>query len=103
QVAESADTAGPPLGVDGDIKYGSFTTRIPPGGRLLLYSDGRVEASPDENSGRQFGINGVRRTLIRSTDRRLEQSVQALMDDSEEFTRGQGRHDDTSAVLVERL
>ncbi|MCH8830765.1 MAG: SpoIIE family protein phosphatase, partial [Planctomycetes bacterium] len=95
QVAESADTAGPPLGVDGDIKYGSFTTRIPPGGRLLLYSDGLVEASPDENSGRQFGINGVRRTLIRSTPMPADVE-QAIKDAYDELCKRYGAEVDTA-------
>ncbi|GAB4143720.1 MAG: hypothetical protein Tsb009_14990 [Planctomycetaceae bacterium] len=100
-IAQS-DVTGPPLGVDAGFRYESQTTSIPPGGRLVLFTDGLVEASPDETHQHQFGFEGLKRTLAQECDRNPEQVVQSLMDKSDEFTRGAGRHDDTSVVLLER-
>lgn len=103
QEVATFDIAGPPLGVDADFRYQTVTTTIPSGGRLLIYTDGLAEASPDENTGEQFGFDGIKRSLEHSAERSVEHAIQALMDDSHSFTRGNGRHDDTSVLLLERL
>ena len=41
---------GSPLGVDPGMRYRSFTTKLPPQSRLLLYTDGLVEAYAPGNS-----------------------------------------------------
>ena len=94
--------AGPPLGVDGELRYREVTTKLPPRSRLILYSDGLTEASPDENSGLQFGLEGVGATLRRVVERNADDAVRALMNDSNAFTRGAGRHDDTSVLVLDR-
>lgn len=92
----------PPFGIDTDVTYHECTQRLPDRARLVFYTDGLTEASPDENSGEQFGLNGVCSTLKRLADRTAEDVVRALMNDSYSFTRGHGRHDDTSVLVVER-
>jgi serine phosphatase RsbU (regulator of sigma subunit) len=98
----SNEVAGAPLGVDPDTKYGGYKTSLPPGSRLLLYSDGLVEAFPESNEGRQFGIEGVKKTMFRTGGLSIGETLQALLDASHDFTEGTGRHDDTSALLLER-
>jgi len=95
-------SAGPPLGVDENFHYPNVTTALPKRCRLIVYTDGLTEASPDENSGIQFGLDGVRKTLRRMRERSAEDVVQALLIDSHAFTRGGGRHDDTSVLVLER-
>jgi serine phosphatase RsbU (regulator of sigma subunit) len=74
-----------------------------PGSRLLIYSDGLEEAFPDGNRDfGQFGIEGIEQSLSGSTRKPLQDAMQALFDDSHQFTNGVGRHDDTSVVLLER-
>ncbi len=99
---EETDTAGPPLGVDPDYKYTSYKTKLPAGSRLLLYTDGLVEAFPEGQQEKQFGIPGVARTMQRMASGSVEDTLESLLVDSNEFTEGAGRHDDTSAVLLER-
>lgn len=94
--------AGPPLGVDAEFRYREMTVKLPPGSRLILYSDGLTEASPDENSGLQYGLEGVGATLRRVAERNADDAVRALMNDSNAFTRGNGRHDDTSVLVLDR-
>ncbi|HUG20320.1 MAG TPA: PP2C family protein-serine/threonine phosphatase [Planctomycetaceae bacterium] len=97
------DDGGLPLGIYGDAEYDSHSSHIPPGSRLLLYTDGLEEAFPDGNrDAGQFGIEGIEKTLESSRVHQLPDALQALFDDSLSFTRGAGRHDDSSAVLLER-
>jgi len=96
------DVMGTPLGVTEDAKYKSYTTTIPPRSRLLLYTDGLVEAFPAGEQGTLFGAAGMCKTMERTGDASVHEALQALLDDSHAFTQGAGRHDDTSALLLER-
>jgi serine phosphatase RsbU (regulator of sigma subunit) len=79
-------------------------TVIEPGSRLLLYTDGLAEAFKDDEGGHmEFGRNGLEGALRSSRSYPLELSMQRLFDASNSFTAGEGRHDDTSVVLLERL
>jgi phosphoserine phosphatase RsbU/P len=96
------DQAGMPLGIDPDEKYESYTIKLPENSRLLLYSDGLADAFPAQSDEYvQFGEQGIMNCLKASKDCPLDDSLDKLFVDSHAFTRGEGRHDDTSAVLVE--
>jgi serine phosphatase RsbU (regulator of sigma subunit) len=76
---------------------------MPSGSRLMLYTDGIIEAFPAGGSRHEeFGLAGIQRTLTSCIGQGLGQTLQQLFDDSQAFTAGQGRHDDTSVVLLER-
>jgi serine phosphatase RsbU (regulator of sigma subunit) len=94
--------AGPPLGVDSAFRYGSHLVKLPTQSRLLLYTDGLVEAYPEGQQKQQFGISGTAATLRRTAAQSVDAVLTALLDDSHAFTQGAGRHDDTSALLLER-
>ena len=93
---------GTPLGVDNAIRYNAFSAKIPPNSRLLLYSDGLVEAYAENDQSRLFGVEGVMETMRRTTDLSVHETLSALLEASHAFTKGAGRHDDTSAILLER-
>lgn len=98
------DDGGLPLGIYEDAEYETHMTAIPSGSRLMVYSDGLEEAFPDGNRDfGQYGVEGIERTLEGSTQFALDETLQALFDQSLEFTNGAGRHDDTSVVLLERM
>jgi len=104
QVEEgNGNLAGPPLGVDADIKYREISTRVPPRARIVCYSDGLTESTPDVASNHFFGLEGVKKTLARMADRTTADTVRTLLTDSAAFTQGAGRHDDTSVLLVDRV
>lgn len=96
------ETAGPPLGVDDGFRYTSHKIKLPRGSRLLLYTDGLVEAYPEGQQSKQFGVTGVAQTMQRTAEGNVEETLESLLVDSNAFTAGAGRHDDTSAVLLER-
>lgn len=96
--------AGMPLGIDPHETYHTVTIDIPEGSRVLLYSDGLTDAFPAGGDVYdQFGEKGICRCLQSSAHSHLDTALDKLFVDSQEFTRGSGRHDDTSAVLVERF
>ena len=94
---------GLPLGITTDLGYEVMSCDIPPGGRVLIFSDGLTDAlSPAGKAPGMFGVDGICRTLLACHDLSLEDTMEALFRESREYTEGEGRHDDTSVVLVER-
>jgi serine phosphatase RsbU (regulator of sigma subunit) len=97
------DLSGLPIGLLDEETYETQSCKLPPKSRLVIYSDGLVEAFPLEvGEHREFGIPGVEETLARYKSRPLSDTLEALFRESHEFTEGGGRHDDTTIVLVER-
>ena len=103
--ALEADTvAGLPLAIYPDVEYESFTIKLPEKYRLLFYTDGLQEAFPEHKPTKtgEFGVAGITETLRARQLAPAAVALQALFDDSEAYTEGSGRHDDTSVVLLER-
>ncbi len=99
------DAGGLPLGIMPDVEYETYTSTLPEKSRLLLCTDGLEEAFPEGKPGRhhQFGIEGIFKTLERTYEQTVQEAMQALFDDSNAFTEGAGRHDDTSVVMLDRF
>ena len=96
--------AGLPLAIEDSWEYQHFELLIPPNSRLLVYTDGLEEAFPlDEDGHHQFGVEGIVDSLQSSAELTLEEALEKLFADSNAFTHGQGRMDDTSVLLVERM
>ncbi|MEY3174876.1 MAG: Phosphoserine phosphatase RsbU [Planctomycetota bacterium] len=96
-------STGLPIGILDEVDYETQTAVLPANSRLMLYTDGIIEAFPSGASQHEeFGLNGIQQTLSSCRGATLEQTLQQLFDDSHAFTQGQGRHDDTSVVLLER-
>jgi len=99
------DCGGLPLAVTEFAEYETYISPLPPKMRLALFTDGLEEAFPEARKEQhvQFGFDGIINTLRKSAELPLEETMQALFDDSNAFTQGSGRHDDTSVVLLERI
>ena len=83
--------------------YDVMTSDIPPGGRVLIFSDGLTDAlSPAARSRGCSAWTASAGRLRASHDLSLEDTMEALFRESRAYTEGEGRHDDTSVVLVER-
>jgi phosphoserine phosphatase RsbU/P len=102
----SVDQGGLPLAITSALGYESHAVNLPPDCRVLIFSDGLTDAlSPNggtETEEVMFGIEGITATLKKCRDLTIEETMQALFNDSRDFTQGEGRHDDTSIVLIER-
>jgi len=98
------ESGGLPLGLYSDAEYETHTCDVPEDGRLLIYTDGLIEAFGDVDGRHvEFGFDGVQKTLQKRVNDTTEATLDALFDDSHEMTGGMGRHDDTSIVLVDRI
>lgn len=111
------DVAGLPLAIDADaVPYSCCRLELPRGSRLLIYTDGLAEAFPaggatalagaaigTSSKDQQFGETGIARTLRETAQLPIDQVLDRLFAASSAFTQGSGRHDDTSAVLIERI
>jgi phosphoserine phosphatase RsbU/P len=105
QVRELGDAyadGGLPLAISEDAEYTTVSSPMPPGHRLIVYTDGIIEAMPNGDGHRQFGVDGVKQTLERCRRASLSDTLDRLFHDSHSFTAGHGRHDDTSVLLLER-
>lgn len=99
----SPEAPGLPLGILDEAEYTTHVTKIPPHSRLLLYTDGLIECFPmSEREHHEFGEAGLRDALHAANPLPLDAALQKLFDITLEFTGGEGRHDDTSVVLLER-
>lgn len=92
-----------PLGIDENAQYEMSTTKIPRHSRLMLYTDGLETAFHNTDGHRRFGREGIDRSLRSSSDHPVSAALAALFDDSTRFTKGTGRHDDASVLLLERI
>ena len=74
---------------------------LPPGGRLVLYTDGIVEASPPEGREPYFGTD---RLIEAARDQRgtAESACIGIFAHVDEFTRGAALRDDATLVVVLR-
>lgn len=101
---EADCAAGLPLAIYPDIEYDTFTFKLPQKYRLLFYTDGLQEAFPEHKPTKtgEFGVDGITKTLQSRLTSSVHDALQTLFDDSEAYTEGSGRHDDTSVVLLER-
>jgi len=95
---------GLPLGVAPGLDYDAARLELPAGGRVLLYTDGLADAFPlDAADGHAaFGVGGICAALRACRGRPTEATLDHLFETSHAFTRGAGRVDDTSVVLVDR-
>ena len=102
-VGADDDDAGPPLGITDVIPFNTCSAVIPPRSRVLFYTDGLAEAMPgDEDDSDEFGIDGIISILKASSQLSIQETLDSLFDASHAHTRGAGRHDDTSVVLLQR-
>jgi phosphoserine phosphatase RsbU/P len=98
------EAGGLPLAVYDGAEYETYTNTLPEDCRLLLFTDGLEEAFPESAPGAhtQFGVDGIMKSIHNAIDQPLDEALQALFDDSNAFTQGSGRHDDSSCVFLER-
>jgi serine phosphatase RsbU (regulator of sigma subunit) len=88
-----------PLGQHWRDLPSSHRTPFPPGSRLVLYSDGLVEAAgPD---GQPYGYAALERLLAREGRRPSGQLIDTILADLERFTGGIKLDDDLTILVVE--
>jgi len=91
---------GIPIGIFPDGRYTPATAPLQPGDRVLLYTDGIVEACDPAAS--FFDSSRVRESLSRSFSHNSLTSLNTLLSEVEEFTNGARPSDDRTALLISR-
>jgi phosphoserine phosphatase RsbU/P len=91
-IIELRTKEGFPLGLM-DSAYDEIEVRLQPGGRLLLYTDGILEAT--SCTGEEFGISRLGESL-----REPSASAQSLLADVQRFAQGATLADDATAVAL---
>ena len=97
------EEGGTPLGIEEDWVYELCAADMPENSRMLIYTDGLEEAFPSGGAeGQQFGLSGIISTLKATAHLSVEEALERLFSDSHAATKGSGRADDTSVLLLER-
>jgi serine phosphatase RsbU (regulator of sigma subunit) len=102
QIGTDAD-GGFPLGITPGVEYAACTAVLRPSSRILFYTDGLTDAFPQgQEDYKAFGMRGIHEAMLGCRTGPPEEVLANLFGASEAFTGGTGRHDDTSAVVMER-
>lgn len=94
------DGAGMPVGIFHDSAYASYSTPFLPGDRLLLYTDGIVEAAAANGS--MFEMEGVKDSLARSRPLASRDTIDKLLNEVALFSGNETPSDDRTVVLISR-
>jgi sigma-B regulation protein RsbU (phosphoserine phosphatase) len=98
--ARAAQTlANIPLGVSADTEFRPTEIKIKAGDRMVLYSDGVIEA-PDAN-GDLFGLDRLQAVLNQSNGSSLAEQKRAVLAAVREHTGGRLDHDDVTFLSIE--
>ncbi len=96
---DSLDAVGLVLGVDGGQEYEEVTATLPPGGALVLYTDGVIEARRD---GELYGLDRLDATVASSVNLPAATIANSIVADCREFAGGE-LTDDCAVVVVKRV
>ena len=95
---EPLSSWGFPLGVRRREPFREHTVEFSAGDRLILYSDGLIEAIDDD--GEPFGFDRFEKTLIESGHLTADEIKKALLTSVRKFTRNRPPEDDQTLVVV---
>ena len=89
-----------PLGVRHDISVRERGARLESGDLLFMFSDGVVEARPD-NSDEEYGFERLESSLSKHARAGVEGMRDGVLADLEQFTGGAPREDDLTVLVLE--
>lgn len=90
---------GLPLGLFAEARYTDTSSAIAPGERVLLYTDGVIEA--ESRSGEPYGVGRLGRFLQAHSELALEAVLERLLGELASWTGQPGFADDLTLVLLE--
>ena len=101
QAPRIIETHSYPIGISPDTQYASETIQLNTGDRLILYTDGVVEALSSRDI--PFGEERFLRTLKRNDHKSIEDCLDAVMKALENWACHVSLRDDLSLVAIEAL
>ena len=90
-----------PIGISSDTQYASQKIQLQPGDKLILYTDGVVEALSAVD--KPFGEERLLRTIGRHADQSIDSILDAIMKSLENWACHVNLRDDLSLVGIEAL
>jgi len=96
---EVAPASGPPIGLAGDVSYGSVEIPLKPGDAFIAFTDGFTEAHGP--GGELFGADRLSRCCERM-DPHAPGFLDGLVRDVEAHAAPGKPHDDLTAILIAR-
>ncbi len=81
------------------IPYMTLEHQLEPGDRLILYSDGIIEANNAELD--MFGKERFRQHIIDHADKPVQEVVDIMIADMDDFAAGHPRNDDVTVLIIE--
>lgn len=97
---EVALDVGQPLGLFDKVKLDVQRVVVPPGGVILLYSDGLNEAA--DANGREFGVERIRQELATRRDDSAQAICDGLWRAVEDYSESAPQHDDFTVMAIKR-
>ena len=95
------DEGGSLIGLGGFLPFEQGASTLSPGDRLVLYSDGIIEHSPDDDPEQMFGIERLLEALERQRSASLDQMCQSVIDSLDLHAGGSRPLDDISLLAIE--
>ena len=95
---EALSSWGFPLGVRRRDPFREHSVEFAPGDRLVLYSDGLIEAIDDD--GEPFGFDRFERTIVSNGEMSADDMNRAILSAVRKFTRNRPPEDDQTLVVI---
>jgi serine phosphatase RsbU (regulator of sigma subunit) len=87
------------VGIDGETKYESFRPEIPAGARLVLLTDGILEA--ENERGRPFGMRRLSKAAVLGARLPVDEHRDSLLEAGAEYRGSVPPDDDVTVVVVQ--
>lgn len=100
QIVNVVVSSGQALGLFDDLPIDEQTVHLPPGGTLLLYSDGVSETT--DSNGTDFGLDSIYRTVKINRRRPAQKICEQLWQDVKTHGKNLAQQDDFTTVVVKR-
>ena len=101
RLIETSSSPGMALGILEDIELDAQAVAIPPGGLLVIYSDGLSEATGADDL--QFGTERLAQALTGTSHLPAQQICNQLWNQVKAFVGEQPQSDDITAIVIKRL
>jgi serine phosphatase RsbU (regulator of sigma subunit) len=98
-VASGAGSSGPAMGLIPNARFKTSETKLAPGDFLLFFTDGVVEI--ENREGRDFGVEGLRKSIRSNLDQPTESLLKATISDVYDFAGSTVLTDDACLVVAE--
>jgi serine phosphatase RsbU (regulator of sigma subunit) len=87
-----------PLGILEDVEYQETRLELAPGDRVVLYTDGIVEAMDEKEE--MFGFDRLLEVVQGAKSMTAESLLKEILDRVNAFAGGAAQHDDLTVIII---